>query len=197
MPDSSPSRVLAEQLRDDIRTGRLAPGTRIRSERILAATHHIARNTAREAVRILTAEGLVTTRHGAGSWVTTHLEPVPLTIPTDAGVPTDPVPLPAIVVDRFGLDPDVAAMCTRYVPDDASCIHHTWTFQSGRARARVWEEITARTPSPTETATMTVPAGVWVLQRLRIWQDADAVVTAVEQTVTRADRHTLGNDTVA
>lgn len=64
------SRVLAEQLRVDIAAGRWKPGDKIPSERQLAETHKIARNTAREAIRSLTHEGLLAPRHGSGVYVT-------------------------------------------------------------------------------------------------------------------------------
>lgn len=63
------SRVLADQLRADIAAGRWKPGEKVPSERQLAQEHQIARNTAREAIRILTQEGLVSPRHGSGIYV--------------------------------------------------------------------------------------------------------------------------------
>jgi GntR family transcriptional regulator len=64
-----PSRVLAEELRASIAGGTLSEGDRLPSERVLAARHGIARNTAREAVRLLAAQGLVTAEHGRGVFV--------------------------------------------------------------------------------------------------------------------------------
>ncbi|MFC8044209.1 GntR family transcriptional regulator [Nocardia sp. NPDC057353] len=63
------SRRLAEELRRAIATGELGPGARLPSERALAETHGVARNTAREAVRLLSDEGLVTAVHGKGVFV--------------------------------------------------------------------------------------------------------------------------------
>ncbi|NHA69918.1 GntR family transcriptional regulator [Phycicoccus flavus] len=63
------SRRLANELRGQIVGGDLSPGDRLPSERTLAETHGIARNTAREAVRLLTDEGLVTAEHGRGAFV--------------------------------------------------------------------------------------------------------------------------------
>ncbi len=60
---------MADVLRGDITAGVLAPGDQLPSERVLAETHSVARNTAREAVRILTDEGLVTAVHGKGVYV--------------------------------------------------------------------------------------------------------------------------------
>lgn len=64
-----PSRRLAHELRTAITTGALSPGARLPSERTLAAEHGVARNTAREAIRLLADEGLVTVQHGRGVFV--------------------------------------------------------------------------------------------------------------------------------
>ncbi|NMI00862.1 GntR family transcriptional regulator [Pseudonocardia acidicola] len=64
-----PSRRLAHQLREAITSGELPPGAKLPSERVLAAEHGVARNTAREAIRLLAEEGLVTASHGRGVFV--------------------------------------------------------------------------------------------------------------------------------
>lgn len=64
-----PSRRVAQVLRDAIASGDLPPGAKLPSERALAAEHGVARNTAREAVRQLADEGLVTAEHGRGVFV--------------------------------------------------------------------------------------------------------------------------------
>jgi GntR family transcriptional regulator len=63
------SKVIAETIRRQIESGDLAPGAPLPSERDLASTYGTARNTAREAVRILADAGLVITDHGKGSYV--------------------------------------------------------------------------------------------------------------------------------
>ncbi|MCG7321627.1 GntR family transcriptional regulator [Arsenicicoccus bolidensis] len=70
-PAEPASRRLAHLLREDITQGALAPGDKLPSERALAETHDVARNTAREAIRILADEGLVTAEHGRGVFVRT------------------------------------------------------------------------------------------------------------------------------
>jgi GntR family transcriptional regulator len=64
-----PSRRIADELRVAILDGRLAAGALLPSERELARTHGTARNTARQAIAILQAEGLVEAQHGRGVFV--------------------------------------------------------------------------------------------------------------------------------
>ncbi|MFE7855137.1 PLP-dependent aminotransferase family protein [Streptomyces sp. NPDC057403] len=62
-------RGLTDALREAVRTGRLAPGTRLPSSRALAADLGIARNTVAEAYTDLVAEGWLTARQGSGTRV--------------------------------------------------------------------------------------------------------------------------------
>ncbi|WP_460397848.1 GntR family transcriptional regulator [Actinophytocola sediminis] len=64
-----PSRRIADAIRELITTGELAPGDKLPSERELAGRFGTARNTAREAIRLLTEEALVTPHHGKGVFV--------------------------------------------------------------------------------------------------------------------------------
>jgi GntR family transcriptional regulator len=64
-----PSKTIAEAIRSQIESGELPPGAQLPSERDLASTYGTARNTAREAVRILSDAGLVTSEQGKGSFV--------------------------------------------------------------------------------------------------------------------------------
>jgi GntR family transcriptional regulator / MocR family aminotransferase len=60
---------LEDELRDAVRTGRLAPGARLPSSRTLARDLGISRNTVADAFGQLVAEGWFVSRHGAGTWV--------------------------------------------------------------------------------------------------------------------------------
>lgn len=62
-------RQIAERLRGDIRSGRFKPGEQIPTELSLCDTLGISRHTAREALRILTEDGLIVRRRGAGTVV--------------------------------------------------------------------------------------------------------------------------------
>jgi GntR family transcriptional regulator len=64
-----PSRQIADAVRSLITSGELSPGDKLPSERELARRFNTARNTAREAIRLLTEEGLVTAQHGRGVFV--------------------------------------------------------------------------------------------------------------------------------
>jgi GntR family transcriptional regulator len=60
---------LADLLREQIRSGGLAPGTPVPSEATLMQTHGISRNTVRLAIQLLRSEGHVVTEHGRGTYV--------------------------------------------------------------------------------------------------------------------------------
>ncbi|MEV5431480.1 PLP-dependent aminotransferase family protein [Streptomyces sp. NPDC052701] len=77
-------RGLTDALREAVRSGRLAPGTRLPSSRALAADLGIARNTVADAYADLVAEGWLTARQGSGTRVAGHAEPRP------AGPPAAP-----------------------------------------------------------------------------------------------------------
>lgn len=64
-----PSRRIADDLRRAIETGELTSGARLPSERDLARRYGTARNTAREAIRLLSEAGLVIAEHGRGVFV--------------------------------------------------------------------------------------------------------------------------------
>ncbi|MER8221912.1 PLP-dependent aminotransferase family protein [Streptomyces sp. NPDC094143] len=62
-------RGLTDALREAVRSGRLAPGTRLPSSRSLAADLGLARNTVAGAYADLVAEGWLTARQGSGTRV--------------------------------------------------------------------------------------------------------------------------------
>ncbi len=69
MSEAPPSQRIADKLRETIVSGALGPGAKLPSERELARSYGTARNTARQAVAILQAEGLVEAEHGRGVFV--------------------------------------------------------------------------------------------------------------------------------
>ena len=66
---------LADALREAVRSGRLAPGTRLPASRALAADLGIARSTVTECYAELVAEGWLVARQGSGTVVAPRAEP--------------------------------------------------------------------------------------------------------------------------
>jgi GntR family transcriptional regulator len=62
--------LVAEDIEARIRSGELAPGARLRSERDLAGFYGRSYGTIRKAVALLRQRGLVATVHGRGNYVT-------------------------------------------------------------------------------------------------------------------------------
>jgi GntR family transcriptional regulator len=67
--DRAVYKQIADHLRDAIGQGRLAPGDQLPSEAQLMAHYGVARMTARNALRLLQDEGLITAEHGRGVYV--------------------------------------------------------------------------------------------------------------------------------
>ncbi|MBT3151708.1 PLP-dependent aminotransferase family protein [Streptomyces sp. CHD11] len=77
-------RGLTDALREAVRSGRLAAGTRLPSSRSLAGDLGIARNTVADAYADLTAEGWLTARQGSGTRVADRAVPGPPSRPVSA-----------------------------------------------------------------------------------------------------------------
>jgi GntR family transcriptional regulator len=60
---------IADELREAIRAGQLAPGDRLPAETVLAQRHKKSVPTIREALRLLQDEGLIEKKHGRGNFV--------------------------------------------------------------------------------------------------------------------------------
>src|SRR5512145_117313 len=74
------SRGLFEQLAEQIKSGRLAPGTRLPTEQALTRAARVSRTVVREAVAALRNEGLVVTRQGVGAFVSAEPQRAPFRI---------------------------------------------------------------------------------------------------------------------
>jgi GntR family transcriptional regulator/MocR family aminotransferase len=84
--------ALIVALRDAVRAGRLAPGTRLPPYRSLAADLGLARNTVADAYAELVAEGWLTAVQGSGTRVAERAEPLaPVRTPKKAPGPPQPV----------------------------------------------------------------------------------------------------------
>lgn len=109
------------RLRKQLRAGDISPGTKLPSETELARTMGVSRPTLREATRILAQEGLLSIRHGVGTFVasrTPHLtnaldamQSLTASIraaggePRVRGLKIDQVAAPREVADVLGLRP--------------------------------------------------------------------------------------------
>ena len=71
------SRRVAADITARIESGELAPGTRLRSERDLAAHYEVAYHTIRRAMEILRERGLIVSIHGCGTFVREPPTPEP------------------------------------------------------------------------------------------------------------------------
>lgn len=74
------SRGLFEQLAEQIKSGKLAPGSRLPTEEALTRAARVSRTVVREAVAALRAEGLVITRQGVGAFVSAEPQRAPFRI---------------------------------------------------------------------------------------------------------------------
>ncbi|MGW7526421.1 MocR-like pyridoxine biosynthesis transcription factor PdxR [Streptomyces sp. NPDC054783] len=79
--------ALTRALREAVRSGRLAAGTRLPPYRSLAADLGVARNTVADAYAELVAEGWLTARQGSGTRVADRAEPLRHAVCTPATAP--------------------------------------------------------------------------------------------------------------
>src|SRR5262245_12062516 len=77
------SHGLFEQLAEQIKSGKLAPGARLPTEQALTRAARVSRTVVREAVAALRAEGLVVTRQGVGAFVSAAPQQAPFRIDAD------------------------------------------------------------------------------------------------------------------
>jgi GntR family transcriptional regulator len=76
-------REIAEDLRKDIESGVLAAEERLPPEPELERRYGASRNTVRDAVKLLTQRGLVSTQRGRGTFVNKKIEPYVITLTQD------------------------------------------------------------------------------------------------------------------
>jgi GntR family transcriptional regulator len=241
-----PSRRIADELRASIERGELAEGERLPSERDLASAYGTARNTAREAVGLLQAEGLVVAEHGRGVFVRTRrpllrlganrysrrlreetgLAPFRIEVIKQGRTPRTEcrsvtrVKPPSDVAERLGLDQARDKVVRRenwyfaddepvqvgvtYIPIDVvkgSPLATDKTLARGSIYARfeeigypivrIREEISGRMPTPDETAGLSIPPGVPVLEVLHTSFDDKDQAFEVTRFVLRADLNGL------
>jgi GntR family transcriptional regulator len=76
-------RKIAQDLREKIESGAIAPGEQLPTELLLRDQYGASRNTIRDAVKLLMSLGLVETRPGQGTFAVKRLEPFVTTLTTD------------------------------------------------------------------------------------------------------------------
>jgi len=74
---------LFDQLAEQIKSGKLAPGERLPTEQELTRAARVSRTVVREAVAALRADGLVVTRQGVGAFVSAAPQQAPFRIDTE------------------------------------------------------------------------------------------------------------------
>lgn len=96
---------VANALRDQIRSGKLARGSRLCGEIELAKKIGISRPTLREATRILAREGLIEIRHGAGTFISEGYGHVTGSL--------DSMTSMSAIIREFGAEPHVRSLKIR------------------------------------------------------------------------------------
>jgi GntR family transcriptional regulator len=76
-------RQIAEDLREQIESGQLAPGQQLRTELELRDHYEASRNTVRDAIKWLANLGLVETKPGQGTFVVQTIDPFVTTLTGD------------------------------------------------------------------------------------------------------------------
>jgi GntR family transcriptional regulator len=79
-------RQIAEDLREQIESGKLKPGQQLRTELELREHYGASRNTVRDAIKWLTTLGLVETRPGSGTFVVQKIDPFVTTLSGEPGL---------------------------------------------------------------------------------------------------------------
>jgi len=76
-------RTIAENLREQIESGILKPGSQLPTETVLRKRYGASRNTIRDAIRWLATLGLVETKPGQGTFVVKKMDPFVTTLVAD------------------------------------------------------------------------------------------------------------------
>lgn len=76
-------RQIADDLRDQIGSGRLREGMQVPTEDQLMESYLASRNTVRAALQELTTRGLVYKLHGKGTFVSDRIKPIVITLSSD------------------------------------------------------------------------------------------------------------------
>lgn len=78
-------RQIADDLREQIESGRIQPGQQLETELELRERYNVSRNTIRDAIKWLVNLGLAETRPGLGTYVAEKIDPFVTTLTADPG----------------------------------------------------------------------------------------------------------------
>lgn len=104
---------VARKIEGLIRSKRFGPGSRLPSERELAASTGTSRNVVREALRILETRGVVQVRHGVGAFAADNLPDTEPRVPVKLDVRAEQLPVSEILVARRAVECAVVAVAAR------------------------------------------------------------------------------------
>lgn len=123
----SASRSAADAIREMILTGKLQSGAKVPPERELAQMFGFSRGSVREAVRELSALGILSARQGDGTYVSS-LKSIDLFAPLDFVLLVDPRSLLDVIDLRLLLEPHVASIAAaRIQPNDVATLQDALT----------------------------------------------------------------------
>lgn len=188
---------IADDLRAKIESGELAPGAKLPSDRDPADQYGIARNTARDAVRILNDAGMVLTDHGRGSFVRPRAATARGSRTAKRGREDQVRAAPGERLLR-GSGPGAPR---DDIPPLADCGRHRTTARRSSHRygthgvledrhhvmTQIKEEVSARMPRPDETQALQLQPGVPVLDVWHISIDQDGEPYELTRFVRRGD----------
>jgi GntR family transcriptional regulator, transcriptional repressor for pyruvate dehydrogenase complex len=100
-----------------LRNGELTPGERLPTERELAERFGVGRNSIREALRELNMLGLVTSRHGEGTFVGTP-DATQMMAPFRAVIELSAPAAESVLEFRLAFEPGIAALAARNLTED-------------------------------------------------------------------------------
>lgn len=104
---------VARKIEGWARSNRFGSGSRLPSERELAARIGASRNVVREALRILETRGVVEVRHGVGTFAANNLADTEPRIPVKFDVRAEQLPVSEILVARRAIECAVVAVAAR------------------------------------------------------------------------------------
>jgi GntR family transcriptional repressor for pyruvate dehydrogenase complex len=130
---------IADQIREQILNGAVAPGRQLPSERDLAASLGVSRPTVREALIALEVAGLVEVRVGVGAFVRGR-EDGKGALPEASSSPLE------VMAVRRLLEPEAAALASRFIsPEVSARLADTLRRMEAETKAEQWSYDSDRT----------------------------------------------------